>query len=225
MSPPLLIFRDLVHGFGGLPVLRGVSGRVATGELLLVRGANGSGKSTLVRCLAGLLRPQSGEIELQVDGQLHDSEARRQRIGWVGPGLAFYESLTAEENLGFHARLRGIEPDHGLALLRDLGVPAHRAAGALSSGMLQRLRWSFALQHRPPVLLLDEPFQNLDAAGEEAVQALLSAHLERGSLAVVASPIQLGLSTDRVLDLTDISAHSAAGERASGEATSDGTGS
>lgn len=203
MSRPLLVFRDLIHGYGGLPVLRGVSGQVAAGELLLVRGANGSGKSTLVRCLAGLLRPQSGEIEFQVDGQSHDSEGRRQRIGWVGPDLAFYESLTAEENLDFHARLRGIGPGLGLALLEDLGVPAGRPAGALSSGMLQRLRWSFALQHRPPVLLLDEPFQNLDTAGEEAVQELLSRHLEEGGLAVVASPIALELSTVRVLDLTE----------------------
>jgi ABC-type multidrug transport system ATPase subunit len=164
-----------------------------------------------VRCLAGLLRPRSGAIEFQADGHSYDSQGRRQRIGWVGPDLAFYESLTAEENLGFHARLRGISADQGLALLRLLGVPSQRAAGALSSGMLQRLRWSFALQHRPAVLLLDEPFQNLDASGEKAVQELLSTHLEEGGLVVAATPIELELPADQVLDLTDSSVPAASG--------------
>jgi len=187
-----LDFRGLVRGFGRVPVLAGTSATVRRGELLRVTGANGSGKSTLLRCLAGLLRPQAGTIRLCEDGVELDVAARRRRVGYVAPDLAFYEALSAEENLAFFCRLRGVPTARAGELLALLGVPAVRAAGALSSGMRQRLRWAWALLHRPRLLLLDEPFQNLDAAGESAVRALLEEHLENG-MAVVATPTSLEL--------------------------------
>ncbi len=188
----LLAFAGVVRAFGRVPVLAGVAGEVGRGEVLCVRGSNGSGKSTLLRCLAGLLRPQAGTIRLREDGRQLDTPDRRRRVGYVAPDLAFYEPLSAEENLTFFARVRGIPATRGLDLLAALGVPPRRAAGALSSGMRQRLRWAWALLHEPRLLLLDEPFQNLDAAGESAVRALLDTHLE-GGMAVVATPTVLTL--------------------------------
>jgi heme exporter protein A len=189
----LLEVRGLVRGFGRVPVLAGVSADLRAGEVLLVMGANGSGKSTLLRCLAGLLRPQAGTIRLRDDGDELDAAARRRRVGYVAPDLAFYEPLTAAENLAFFCRLRGIGRERADQLLARLGVPAARPAGALSSGMRQRLRWAWALLHRPRLLLLDEPFQNLDAAGEAALRALLDEHLAAAGMAVVATPAALVL--------------------------------
>jgi ABC-type multidrug transport system ATPase subunit len=189
----LLQFHGVVRAFGRVPVLAGVGGRVGAGEVLRVTGTNGSGKSTLLRCLAGLLRPQAGTIRLREAGRELDAAERRRRVGFVAPDLAFYEPLTAEENLAFFSRLRGVPAGRGEALLASLGVPPRRPAGALSSGMRQRLRWAFALLGEPRLLLLDEPFQNLDAAGEAAVRALLDGHLERGGMAVVATPTILAL--------------------------------
>ena len=189
----LLELRDLVRGFGRVPVLAGVSATVRAGEVLLVTGRNGSGKSTLLRCLAGLLRPQAGTIRLGEDGRELDAAARRRRVGYVAPDLAFYEPLTAAENLAFFCRLRGVPRERADGLLARLGIPPSRPAGALSSGMRQRLRWAWALLHQPRLLLLDEPFQNLDAAGETALRALLDEHLERGGMAVVATPTALAL--------------------------------
>jgi heme exporter protein A len=177
-------------------VLEGVSGEVAPGELLLVTGPNGSGKSTLLRCLAGLLAPDKGTIEYSEDKGVLDTDARRRRVGFVSPDLALYAELTVAENLEFFARLRRTGPERGLEVLRRLGLPTDRMTGALSSGMRQRLRWGWALLHRPRLLLLDEPFQNLDAPGEAVTRELLYEHLDQGGLAVVANPSHLEI--DRV---------------------------
>jgi heme exporter protein A len=192
-----LRFVDVTRRFGRLRVLSGVSAEVTSGEVLLVTGHNGSGKSTLLRCLAGLLAPDSGSIEYREDGSVLPVEERRRRVGVVAPDLAFYNELSVAENLQFFARLRRIDLRRGLDLLGRVGLPPDRLAGALSSGMRQRLRWTFALLHRPRLLLLDEPFQNLDAAGEEVTRGLLDEHLqEAGGLAVIANPVLLDF--DRV---------------------------
>jgi ABC-type multidrug transport system ATPase subunit len=190
--PATLQFDGLRRAYGSVRVLEGVSGAARESEVLLVLGRNGSGKSTLLRCLAGLLRPEAGRVELTEDGRtLADSE-RRRRVGYVAPDVAFAEALTAGETLAFFCRLRRLPAGAGAPLLARLGVPADRAWGALSSGMRQRLRWAWALLHAPAVLLLDEPFQNLDGPGEAIARELLAAHLERG-LAVVASPAPIEL--------------------------------
>ena len=203
-SSTLLRFEGIRRRFGRLSVLEGVSGAVAPGEVLLVTGPNGSGKSTLLRCLAGLLAPESGRIEYtEQDGPL-DVDERRRRVGYVAPDLAFYSELTVEENLAFFARLRRVSPERGLAVVDRLGLPRDRMAGALSSGMRQRLRWAWALIHSPRLLLLDEPFQNLDAPGERATRELLLEHLDRNpaGLAVVANPSSVEI--DRVAGRLDL---------------------
>lgn len=194
-APTRLAFRDVRRRFGRLAVLRGVSGSVAAGQVLVVTGPNGSGKSTLLRCLAGLLAPDAGEVDYRLDGgPALSAEERRLRVGYVAPDLALYEELSALENLHFFARLRRVDPARGAALLERLSLPPGRSAGALSSGMRQKLRWAWALLHRPRLLLLDEPFQNLDAAGEAVVRQMLEEHLETG-LAVIAQPVDVEIST------------------------------
>ena len=195
---PALSFSGVRRRFGRLAVLTGVSGEVAAGQVLLVTGRNGSGKSTLLRCLAGLLLPDAGAIEYREGGRTLDIAERRRAVGLVAPDLALYGELTAAENLAFFSRLRGCEAGHGGALLRRLDLPADRPAAALSSGMRQRLRWAWALLHRPRLLLLDEPFQNLDAAGLEVTRSLLAEHLAAAAgdgaapgLAVIANPVRL----------------------------------
>src|SRR5215218_133968 len=202
VNAPRLHFHDIRRRFGRLSVLTGVSGVVEPGGMLLVTGPNGSGKSTLLRCLSGLLAPDGGTIEYrESDGALLGAAERRQRAGVVAPDLAFYAELSVAENLDFFARLRRVPPDRGLAVLRRLDLPLDRMAGALSSGMRQRLRWAFALLHSPRLLLLDEPFQNFDAPGERVARELLAEHLADGGLAVVANPSTLDFDHAERLDL------------------------
>jgi len=199
-----LHFENVRRRFGRLSVLQGVSGTVLPGEALLVTGPNGSGKSTLLRCLAGILAPDGGRIDYQEDERALDLAERRLRIGYVAPDLAFYSELTVAENLRFFARLRRVGPERGFEVLDRLALPTDRMVGTLSSGMRQRLRWGWALLHRPRLLLLDEPFQNLDAPGEEGTRALLQEHLEQtpGGLAVIANPAALEI--DRVTARIDL---------------------
>ncbi len=187
-----LTFSGIHRNFGRTRVLKDVSGQVASGGLLLIRGRNGSGKSTLLKCLAGLLAPEKGEIEYREEGQALDIAERRLRVGYVAPDLAFYEELSALENLEFFARLRGLPASRADEMIRRVDLPPSRLAGALSSGMRQRLRWAWALLARPRLLLLDEPFQNLDAPGEALARELLAGHLETGC-AALASPTPLDL--------------------------------
>jgi heme exporter protein A len=200
-EPTGLRVEGLHRGFGRLRVLRDVSAELRAGEILLVTGANGSGKSTLLRCLAGLMAPQKGKIELRVGGRVLPIDERRRAVGFLSPELRLYDELTCYENLEFFCRLRRIDPADGGRLLERLGLPPERMAGVLSSGMRQRLRWAFALLHRPSLLLLDEPLQNLDAPGRDQVLALLDEFLEDG-LAVVANPERLELPrAEKTLEL------------------------
>jgi heme exporter protein A len=191
VNAPRLQFADVRRRFGRLSVLKGVSGSVDPGEMMLVTGPNGSGKSTLLRCLAGLLATDGGTIAYQENGTPLDAAERRRRVGVVSPDLAFYAELTVEENLAFFAKLRRVPAERGLGVLHRLALPLDRLAGNLSSGMRQRLRWGFALLHSPRLLLLDEPFQNFDAPGERIARELLDEHLAAGGLAVVANPSSL----------------------------------
>ena len=198
---PALRFANLRRRFGRLAVLTGVSGAVDPGGMLLVTGPNGAGKSTLLRCLSGLLAPDAGTIEYLEEGGPLDAAERRRRVGVVAPDLAFYAELTVRENLEFFARLRRVGPERGLGALDRLGLPLDRMAGALSSGMRQRLRWAWAVLHAPRLLLLDEPFQNFDAPGERIARELLAEHLAAGGLAVVANPSSLDFDRAERLDL------------------------
>ncbi len=199
-----LVFENVRRRFGRLSVLQGISGSVSPGEALLVTGPNGSGKSTLLRCLAGILAPDAGRIDYREGERALDVAERRRRIGYVAPDQAFYSELTVAENLRFFARLRRVSPERGFEVLDRLALPTDRMVGALSSGMRQRLRWGWALLHRPRLLLLDEPFQNLDAPGEEGTRALLAEHLAQtpGGLAVIANPSALEI--DRVTARLDL---------------------
>ena len=188
-----LEFDGIRRAFGRLRVLGGVSGRVEAGEVLAVTGHNGSGKSTLLKCLAGLLAPDAGSIRCREDGRELTAVERRRRIGFLSPDLAFYEELTVAENLEFFCRLRTLPRERGEEWRQRVDLPADRRSGALSSGMRQRLRWAFALLHRPRLLLLDEPLEHFDAAGASLAGELLAEHLAGGGLAVVANPSRLEL--------------------------------
>ena len=182
--------RDLSHRYGPRVALQGVSFRFDGPSVVVVRGPNGSGKSTLLRLLAGLLRPTSGDASVILEGRTIAAKDRHRVLGYAGPDLAFYPELTALENLSFAAEARGCPAPRARALegLERVGLRERAAdrAGALSSGMAQRLRLAFALLDDPSLLLLDEPGSHLDDEGRAALHALIGREGAR-RLVVVAT--------------------------------------
>ena len=151
---------DLVAGYRGLPALHGVSLEVRHGEIVALVGSNGAGKSTLLKSIAGLLRPDSGSIELEGARIDHLPAHRivRAGIACVPEGRRLFGRLSVLDNLMLGAYAHGEGPlDEVFALFPLLRERAAQLAGTLSGGEQQMLAIGRALMSRPRLLLLDEP--------------------------------------------------------------------
>lgn len=192
--------------FGTRQVFNDVCASVRSGQILVITGCNGSGKSTLLRIIGGLLAPSSGRVSVSVNGVQADRVARRTFIGYVAPDLALYPELTGVENLVFFGRLRGISLDRDAlaGLLGRVGLRGRGRdlVGSYSSGMRQRLKYAFALLHKPPVLLLDEPTANLDESGIAMVQDTLDCQRRCGAVVLATNEARELAWGDTVVDLS-----------------------
>jgi heme ABC exporter ATP-binding subunit CcmA len=202
----------LSKAFDGRTVLNAVDLEIACGESVALIGANGAGKTTLLGCLASVLRPDDGEVRWF--GYLVGRDVRlHRRIGMVAHETGLYSHLTLRENLMFAAKMGGIDGASRLAerWLDTIGLTPHANALPmwLSRGMRQRLAVARALIHDPPLLLLDEPFTALDAAGVAWLLALLAELHERGhTICFVTHERQkIDRLAQRVLELRDGRVH------------------
>jgi heme exporter protein A len=175
MSAPAVELRGLVRRYGEREALSGVDFSLPVGGTLVVFGPNGAGKTTLLRVLATLLRPHAGSIRVLGSGLPDEAWAVRGRVGLLAHEPLLYRELTAAQNLRYHARLHGVGEER-VAELLDAVAMSRRAAEplrTLSRGMVQRVAVARAILHDPELLLLDEPYANLDPAAVELVSPLI----------------------------------------------------
>ena len=158
--------------FGRFAALRELSAEFQSSRLYAIFGENGAGKSTLLRIIAGLSKPTRGQIGF--DSAAEASAA--QNVGYMAHASMLYDELNGMENLRYFGGLRGVNQSAELQdLLRRVGLDPKltRRVGDYSQGMRQRLSLARAVVHDPAVVLLDEPFSNLDAASAQDIARLL----------------------------------------------------
>lgn len=174
-----LSMADVVSGYGGPPIVRGVTAQVGTGEIVSIVGPNGAGKSTLLKAVAGLLRVESGRVELDGGDITNQRTNRLARlgVGYVPQSSDVFEPLTVRENLeigGYlvqRSRIAG-RVDEVVGMLPALAGLMGRRASKLSGGERKMVAVGRALMSQPRVLLLDEPTSGLSA--ERSAQLLTS---------------------------------------------------
>jgi ABC-type multidrug transport system ATPase subunit len=163
--------------YGTFAALRKVSARLERGRCYLVLGENGAGKSTLLRTLAGLLRPSYGKVRVfGAEGQAEDPMEARERIGYMSHATMLYDEFSGVENLRYFASLyRGRDCVTPEEALRSVGLDPElpRPVGQYSQGMRQRASLARVLQTDPELLLLDEPFSNMDIGSAHQMLRLL----------------------------------------------------
>lgn len=192
LAPALALeTRDLGRRFGRRWVLAHVDIEMASGGSLLLAGANGSGKTTLLRLLAGRLEASGGTVKLfGLDPRRHRATVRS-RLSMVAHHLSLYPRLTAAETLALWLRLggEGATTERVQGLLAEAGLEAHGdvEVGAYSAGMRKRLALVRVRIERPALLLLDEPFSALDAAGRHWLSTWLQRLTAEGVGLIVAS--------------------------------------
>jgi ABC-type multidrug transport system ATPase subunit len=182
----VITVHHVIKQFGRFAALRGVSAEFAAGRLHAILGDNGAGKTTLLRSLAGLAHPTRGEIS--IFGKTPNDACRE--IGYMAHPSLLYDEMSGMENLRYFAGLYGISNDavceqaiRGV----DLDPALTRPVGQYSQGMRQRMSLARAILHDPKVLLLDEPFSNVDVHSAREMVRLLKAMRDSGKTVFVVT--------------------------------------
>lgn len=212
----ILQAKDIKKSFGLTPALQGSNLAVSHGEILAIMGPSGSGKSTLLHCLAGILRPDSGEVWF--DGKRLDklndeqrTKLRRTAFGFVFQFGQLVPELTAEDNIALPLLLNKVGRKQAYSQARSWfkrldieGMEKHRT-GELSGGQAQRVALARSLVIQPKVLFADEPTGSLDSLTGERVMELLVdlAKEERTTVVLVTHDPRIAAFADREVIVRD----------------------
>jgi heme ABC exporter ATP-binding subunit CcmA len=183
---PIIRLSNLIKQFGRFAALRGVSAEFDAGKFHVILGDNGAGKTTLLRALAGLAQPTRGTISIL--GK--DPQEACREIGYMAHPSLLYDEMSGMENLRYFARLYDIAGDErceqAIRAVR-LDPELARPVGQYSQGMRQRMSLARAILHDPKILLLDEPFSNVDVHSARQMVALLKKMRDEGKTIFVVT--------------------------------------
>jgi len=175
MTDPIIVIQDLHKSFGETHAVRGVSFRVARGEVFGLLGPNGAGKTTAISMMTGLLEPTSGRITVDGLDLQTDTNAVKAKLGLVPQELALYPTLSARDNLEFFGSIYGLGGKHlrervdVMLAMVELTDRADEAIETYSGGMKRRVNIAAGLLHQPEVLFLDEPTVGVDPQSRNAI--------------------------------------------------------
>jgi len=182
---------NLIKQFGRFAALRGITAEFSGGKLYAILGDNGAGKTTLLRTLAGLNQPSSGEVTILGARKFHDI---CRQVGYMAHPSLLYDEMSGMENLEYFARLYGItdgtrcaEVIRAVILSVGLDPDLVRPVGQYSQGMRQRMSLARALLNDPAILLLDEPFSNVDSRSAAEMVGLLARYRKQGKTIFVVT--------------------------------------
>ena len=208
--PDLVVVDRLVKRYGPRVAVRGVSFAIEEGEVIGLLGPNGSGKSTILRVLAGYLPPSAGSVRIAGIDVAGNSLGARRQVGYVPEDAPIYDAMRVAEFLHFMAAIKGVP---GRATRRavataterlDLGPVLGMPIGKLSRGYRQRVAIAQALVNDPPLLILDEPTNALDAYQVIAVRTLVRSLAGRRTVLVASHVLtEIERLASRVMILLD----------------------
>lgn len=213
-----IVVSGLGKRFGIRWVLRGVSLDVQRGEAVGLLGPNGSGKSTVLRVLGTLLSPNAGTGTVNGLDIVRDASSVRRQVGYLAHVPGVYDDLTARENLRFAADMLGLPYAAADGSLERVGLAyaADDRVRGFSAGMQRRLALARLILRNPRILLLDEPYSNLDGEGINLMNSVITGIVQSGGAALVVlhelAPAKAAL--DRTLTLVDGRIKTAHPERA-----------
>jgi ABC-2 type transport system ATP-binding protein len=177
------------------PAVDGLDLNVRAGEFYCLLGPNGAGKTTTLRMVAGLLRPDAGEISIFGVDALRDPVEAKRVTAWVSDEPMIYDKLTPFEYLEFVAGLWSIDAAEAESRARELigwlGLEphAHERCGGFSKGMRQKVALAGALVHDPKLIILDEPLTGLDAGSARIVKDVLLQRVRKGVTIIMTTHI------------------------------------
>ncbi len=185
-ATPIITVTNVIKQFGRFAALRGITAEFESGKFYAILGDNGAGKTTLLRALAGLARPARGEVAIL--GKSPQAACRE--IGYMAHPSLLYDEMSGIENLRYFAHLYEIAGDNrGQQVIRSVGLDPElaRPVGQYSQGMRQRMSLARAMLHDPKILLLDEPFSNVDVHSAREMVSLLKAMRDVGKTIFVVT--------------------------------------
>jgi len=201
---PVITVNNMVKQFGRFAALRGVTAEFSAGKLYVILGDNGAGKTTLLRTMAGLAHSTRGKITVLGSENI---QASRAQIGYMAHPSLLYDEMSGMENLRYFAKLYRIPAGEVDRRCREailsvkLDPDLERPVGQYSQGMRQRMSLARALVNDPELLLLDEPFSNVDARSAAEMAGLVAHARDRGKTVFVVThqAAQLELYADEFI--------------------------